>query len=70
MILVQSRRTGKDASPAATGRRRESRRPAAKRSPTRQLQRFQGRQADRRRAIDTFGKLNIVVNNAGILRDR
>ncbi|MGC8074641.1 SDR family NAD(P)-dependent oxidoreductase, partial [Salmonella enterica] len=31
---------------------------------------FEGGQAVVRQAIDTFGGLDVVINNAGILRDR
>src|SRR5207249_8911429 len=56
------------ARPGGGGRDQEDGRPGGRQR--RQRGRLQGRQAHRQCALDTFGKLNIVVNNAGILRDR
>ena len=50
--------------------RDEIKKPAARRSPTTTPSRRRGRRGHRQTAVDSFGKVDIVVNNAGILRDK
>ena len=61
---------GTDATPGAAGGRRDRRPPAATPSPTPTTSRpGTARARSCEQAVDEFGRLDIVVNNAGILRD-
>ncbi len=63
--------TGHDAGPADVGPRRNQRPPAATPSPTTTTSRPpQGGENMVRQCVDAFGRIDILINVAGILRDR
>ena len=63
--------SGTDAGPGPAGRRRDQgRRRRGRRQHRRHLHLGRRARASSQQAIDTFGTLDVLVNNAGILRDR